>query len=546
VAAFSAVTVQARPARPKNLRFRNGTTVAGGPVSAAAAARFLTQATFGPNMDSIRELSSQTYASWFANQAAAAPTYYYPSVTSVTDNWIKYWTTGVVLGKDQLRQRMAFALSQILVVSDQAADPGDNNQALTYYYDILVRNAFGNYGTLLKQVTLSPAMGHYLSMFRNQKANPATGVHADENYAREIMQLFGVGLVMLNNDGTPMTDGSGNPIPSYTQTDVEQLARVFTGWASNPVKYSGDQAWYNDNDYLHPMVPYPTHHDTGSKIIIGGVNIPAGGSPQTDLDTAVDAVFNHPNVAPFISKQLIQRLVTSNPSPAYVQRVSNVFNNNGQGVRGDLFAVAKAILTDPEALNGAETAKLREPLLRLTHLWRAFNAVDSNGKISEPRIVNGTLGTFGESVLESPTVFNFFRPDFQRAGPLTNAGLVVPEFQITNEISLVNTENTLIRQAYQYTNSAGVKYAGYQGYSETGNLTADSVMLQTARWEPLAANPAALVDQLNLVFMSGQMPATMRSSLITYVTAIPATAPWSRVIEAADLIVDSPQYAIQR
>jgi hypothetical protein len=299
-------------------------------------------------------------------------------------------------------------------------------------------------------------------------------------------------------------------------------------------------------DYFDPMVGYPTHHDSAAKSIVNGVTIAAGGTPEADLKIALDTLFNHPNVGPFIGKQLIQRLVTSNPSPAYVSRVATVFNNNGQGVRGDLSAVAKAILTDPEAVNISGQGKLREPLLRVLALWRAFDAADSTGKIGEFSVAQNSMLVYGEGPLQSPSVFNFFRPDYQRAGPLTDAGLVVPEFQITNENSLVMTNNQDLAQAYAFIDSHANKHYGFQGSNELNNMSSTSVLLKTAQWEPFAATPAALVDEFNLVLMQGQMPATMKASLVNYITGVPADTPWTRVAEAAELIINSPQYAVQR
>jgi uncharacterized protein (DUF1800 family) len=405
---------------------------------------------------------------------------------------------------------------------------------------------------LLEKVTLSPAMGLYLSMMRNNKPDITTGIHADENYARETMQLFSIGLVKLNQDGTVQTDSSGRGIATYSQADVENLARVFTGWGSNPVNNTGENAWVFDTDYINPMVAYANHHDTGAKTIVGNIVVPAGGTAASELKLALDTLFNHPNVGPFIGKQLIQRLVTSNPSPAYVQRVATTFNNNGQNVRGDLLAVAKAILTDPEAVSagGNSYGKLREPLLKFTQLWRAFNGYDTNGKVAEYMVIHNSTRYFAQGPLLSPSVFNFFRPDYQRAGALTTAGLVVPEFQTLNESTLVNTSNQLERQAYQFINSQGHSSGDPNFVYTTNNINNNSVMLHTTQWEQYANTPATLIDHLNLVLMSGQMPSAMRQTLIDYVSSVSATTandtPGSRVAEAASLIINSPQYSIQR
>jgi uncharacterized protein (DUF1800 family) len=513
------------------------------------AARLLGQATFGATVDTIAAAQTQSYDAWFANQLAVKPTNYLPSLSSTASDWTPLWWAGVLTAPDQLRQRVAFALSEIFVVSGstQQLNGAPNSQAA--YYDVLVNNSFSNFRTLLEQVTLSPNMGLYLNMFRNDKANPALGTHADENYAREIMQLFTIGLVMLNPDGTPQLDGSGNPIPTYSQAVVQDMARVFTGWASQPTNGTayGEGSWGYSLDEVDPMIAYENHHDTGAKTIIAGTAVPAGGTCAADLKIALDALFNHPNVGPFIGKQLIQRLVTSNPSPAYVQRITAVFNNNGSGVRGDLGAVVKAILTDPEAVSpgGPTYGKLREPLLRVTNLWRGLNAADPALQYNEPNLTSNTMSYFGERPLYSPSVFNFFRPDFQRAGILTNANMVVPEFQITNESTMVLTENQLATLAYQYVDSTGTVHGGVD--QDTSKfLNANNVLLHTAQFEAYASNPATLVDALNVVLMAGQMSSAMRTTLVNYATQIPANAPWSRVAETVSLIVSSPQYSVQR
>lgn len=519
------------------------------PMGTEAAARLLTQGTFGPTRAGITAAAQQTYGEWFAEQAAFPASLTLPWVQDLTeDAFGRPWWTHAVMAQDQLRQRVAFALSEIMVISappDSVNGPAVNQAA---YYDVLVRNALGNFRALLEQVTLSPVMGLFLNMWRNNKADPATGVHADQNYAREVMQLFSIGLVELNPDGTVRTDGQGRPIPTYGQAHVEAMANVLTGWASKPVTHTGEQAWLYDSDVINPMVPYEDHHDTGIKTLVGGVVVPAGGSATTDLRMALDTLHRHANVGPFIGKQLIQRLVTSNPSAAYVRRVATVFNDNGQGVRGDLLAVVRAILTDAEAVapGGSSGGKLREPILRLTQLWRAFDAADSFGTISEYQIVNEARLHFAQQPLRAPSVFNFFVPDYVRAGALASAGLLAPEFQIANENHSVKTANMLMRLCYRFTDSAGRSSFAPNGYQEA--VSADSVYLRTAQWEPLAASPEVLIDEMNLVFMSGRMPASMRQTLVDYVAGIPESETAylaQRVIEAASLVITAPQCAVQ-
>ncbi len=524
-----------------------------GPMGAAAATRLLAQGTFGATPSSLDATAAQTYDQWFAQQAQATTSLTYPAIKDATDNrnWLPFWWKNAVLGPDQLRQRMAFALSQILVVSSQSSALFANNKALSLYYDLLNQNALGNYRQLLERVTLSLQMGAFLNMYHSDKPNEATGVHADQNYAREIMQLFTVGLVELNPDGTPRLDGSGKTIPTYGYPQIEALANTFTGWASNPTTQTGESAYLYDYDFTQPMVGYQNHHDTSAKTLISGVHVPQGGTPAGDLKIALDTLFNHPNTAPFISRQLIQRLVNSNPSPGYVQRVATVFANNGSGMRGDLLAVARAILTDPEAVNagGNSDGKLREPLLRLTNLWRAFGGTNTDGSVNEYGITQDAYALTGQAPLAASTVFNFYQPDYVRAGRLAGAGLETPEFQITNENTLVLTINAYSRLTHQFIDSSGKRYAGNQGFDESNSLGTESVLLRTAAWESLANDPAALIERMNQLLMQGQMPQAMRATLVNYVSAIPtneATYRARRVVEAADLLLNSPQYVVQR
>jgi uncharacterized protein (DUF1800 family) len=517
-----------------------------------AASRLLTQGTFGPTYSEITAASAQSYAQWFSAQASTQPSLTSGYVLNNTQaNWLPYWWRNAVLAPDQLRQRVAFALSEILVVGAQS--DGFTGQApnMAAYYDILIQNALGNYRTLLEQVTLNPEMGLFLNMFKNDKPDSTTGRHADENYAREVMQLFSIGLVQLNVDGSVKTDSSGIPLPTYGQPEVAALARVLTGWGSKPTTFTGENAWQYDQNYVAPMAPYETHHDKDEKIILSGVRIPANGTAAADLKIALDTIFNHPNVGPFIGKQLIQRLVTSNPSPAYVSRVATAFNNNGKGVRGDLLAVVTAVLTDPEAVNpgGPTYGKLREPMLRMTHLWRAFNAFDSQNAINEYMVAVAGFDVFGEQAMKSPTVFNFFMPDYVRSGPLAQAGLVVPEFQITNENFGILTLNQIYTQGYEFIDSNGTRYFSPEGYSQVQTLTNTSVMLHTAEWEPLADTPASLMDRLALVFMQGRMPDAMRTTIQNYISSIPSTESGYRAYraaEAANMIVNSPQYIVEQ
>jgi uncharacterized protein (DUF1800 family) len=506
------------------------------PASEAQAARFLTRSTFGPSHEDIHKLSVIGYTAWFDEQTRAATTVLRPTLEAWKnagadvgqDDRLMLWWRNVVQRPDQLRQRMAFSLGEIFVISDVAGTLRDDPVGMGEYYDILARGAFGNYRTLLEQITKSPAMGKYLSMLKNQKADPANNIRPDENYAREIMQLFSIGLNELNPDGTEVLDGSGNPIPTYDQSVVEGFAATFTGW-----NYANATSWdWPDENYL-PMEPWESYHETAAKTVLDGNVISAGQTAQQDLTMALDIIFNHPNVGPFMAHALIQRLVTSNPSPAYVGRVAAVFADDGTGVRGNLLAVLKAILLDPDAVNGptndpATFGKLREPLLRLTALWRAFHAVAPGGYIrySDPE------EDFAEAPGRAPSVFNFFAPDYLPPGALHDAGIFAPEFQITTEAKITTTTNRFY----------GCTFDGW--YGGTHDLDKGWIVLNTEL--PLAADPVALVEDLNLLLMSGQMSPEMKTIVESMVTDTDPADPRQRVLEALYLITTSPEFSVQK
>jgi len=539
-------------------------------ISQAEAARFLNQATFGATLESIEQLRADGYRNWIRKQWGKRPSSHlaYLDALGLPENqvWQLWrmgaWFTLAVTAEDQLRQRVAWALSQIWVISDESGYLHGRTRAMAHYYDLLLQQSAGNYRQLMEDITLNPLMGVYLSMFQNQRANPDTGILPDENYAREIMQLFSIGLVELNPDGTPVLDINGQPVPTYGQDDIKALARVFTGWTRNGWD-NGDGicAWWEflyhgDDEGLLPMEPCEVtspsvsasynFHDTDAKVLFSSVNFPAGQDARQDLAMALDVLFNHPNVGPFIGKQLIQRLVTSNPSPAYVARVAAVFDDNGQGVRGDLAAVVEAILLDDEARNGHlaqpnQFGKLREPLLRQTHLWRALGGVPQRYDDYQD---GNPEGVFGQAPLRAPSVFNFYRPDYSPDGPLQAAGLLAPEFQILGSATATSTANrfwylTLYNQGQ------------WLGKPADDLNWQTGVALDLAPLAPLAADVNTLLDRLDLVLLSGQMSAGMRSILAGYLNTLPYTEAgipdgYSRVLEAVYLIITSPEYAVQR
>ncbi len=520
------------------------TGTAAAKIDSNDAARFLAQATFGPRLEDIERLRRIGYEAWIDDQFALPPTSHLQRVGAQTPGAegqhgrLDVWWDIAVNGDDQLRQRVAFALSEIMVVSDRANRLEDPADLVTGYYEVLVQHGLGHFRDLLEQVTLNPAMGIYLSMLGNDKPDPETGRRADENYAREVLQLFTIGLVELNQDGTPkLVDGK--PVPTYTQADIENLARVFTGWSFDNGGF--DKQWVKKGAVVtRPMVPYDEHHDSGEKVVMG-THFPAGQSAREDLAMALDLIANHPNVGPFIGRQLIQRLVTSNPSPEYVARVAAVFNDNGAGERGDMKAVVKAILLDPEARQGhigrADTfGKLREPLLRVSHLWRAFHA--QGGRMPDDPAERYTAFHFHgysdgfrqQAPLRAPTVFNWFLPDYRPAGVLKDAGLVGPEFQI-------DTESQLPRM-----------YEALTTLATKDGLDDETVAkLSLDREIGLIATPEKLIDHLNLVLMSGAMSTEMRQVLLDYEQRNrEALNEEQRVRNLIALIITSPEYAVQR
>lgn len=518
------------------------------------SARFLAQATFGPTEAGIARLIAIGPAAWLDDQFSQPVASHLAFVntlaaggTSLTQVHFRqsFWTQAIA-GEDQLRQRMAFALSQIFVVSFADSTLSTKVRGMASYYDVLATHAFGNYRDLLQAVATHPMMGIYLSTLRNQKEDAATGRNADQNFARESMQLFTLGLHELNADGT---EKGASPVDTYSAADVEGLAKVFTGWswyagpnASDRTdrRFQGLDA-HAERDW-RPMQAYDKFHSTSEKKFLG-VTIPAGsGSAEADLKVALDRLFHHPNVGPFVGRQLIQRFVTSNPSPAYVARVAAVFANNGQGVRGDLKAVLRAVLLDAEARtyvpSDAAYGKPREPLVRLAHFMRAFNATSSSGRFSGiDELEAGSQ--VGQQALKAPSVFNFFRPGYTPPNSAAaSAGLVAPEWQLANEVSLATFVN------YQ---------RAWAGYSASRDIQHD----YTAELA-LADNPAALLDRLDLLLMSGQMTATQRHLITAAINgrAIPAatgsnqaaidSARRDRVSIAVVLTMASPDYVVQK
>ncbi|MEQ1526160.1 MAG: DUF1800 domain-containing protein [Gallionella sp.] len=504
------------------------------------ASRILTQASFGATTTEINRLSNMGTAAWFNDQFAKPQPLHFAYMNAVQNNlpagqklteehfFESFWQRAIT-GDDQLRQRVAFALSEIFVISFQNNTLANNPRGVAHYYDTLEAYAFGNFRTLLEQVTLHPMMGNYLSSLRNQKTVGAR--LPDENYAREVMQLFTIGLKQLNQDGTEVIPAAA----TYTSDDIKGLAKVFTGWS-----WAGSDKSQNrffggtpdpNRDYL-PMQNYPNFHEPLPKSFLG-TTISANTTGEESLKIALDTLFNHPNVGPFIGRQLIQRLVMSNPSPAYVGRVAAAFNNNGLGVRGDLKAVIKAVMLDTEALTASSsntTGKLREPIIRLANWMRAFHATSASTRFQLGN-TDDPLRELGQTQMRSPTVFNFFRPGYVPPNTsISAANLLAPEMQITEETSVVGYLN-FMRNAIP--NGTGLRV------NNVNDIRPDYTTELA-----LVATPDKLVDHLNLILMQNTMSPTLRGQILGAInvnnTAI------NKVYLAIFLIMASPEYLVQK
>lgn len=551
---------------------------------ANAAARALRQSTFGYNRDAIVRLMNQGFPAWIEEQFAKPAISHLATVRAdpvrITSPWDvimpSIWKQ-YFEGEDQLRQRVSFALSQIFVISLNNNTIGDAPCGAAAYLDILNAQAFGNVRTLLRDVTLNAAMGEYLSMKESAKGDPVLQTQPDENYARELMQLFSIGLWMLNSDGTPALDGNGQPIPTYSEDTVKNFARVLSGWTfagqdqSNPSRWLSPDLWDADPNirankactaWSLPMAPWlevfksvdnkrfisGPAHDTGPKTLLTYPGAPYSTIPEYhygdsladyvrgSLEKAIDNVFNHPNVGPFLSRQLIQRLVTSNPSPAYLERVVQKFNDNGAGVRGDMKAILRAILLDPEARSSSTAkqpgfGKLTEPVIRFVQMHRAFNAVRPNGyrglyDFSTPTTLN-------QNPLRSPSVFNFFHPDYTPAGPLSQNGLQGPEFEITDASSVAGY-------------ASFSKYAMIGGFDHTSNTPGNRMLPDYSFYLALTGTPQKLVDELDLLLCAGGMSAEFKTQLVGSVGKVAASQSAERLNMALWLIINSPDYSVQK
>jgi len=553
--------------------------------------RFLSQATMGADLDLINIVKNMDFGVWIDQQITEPVTYLQSEVEDIWEEYLdtlesrgyedpqdafgpampeltSAWWHNNMVASDLIRQKVAFALSEMFVISSNS-DLGGEAIAMAHYYDKLLDGAFGNYKDILSEVSLHAAMGYYLSHFNNPKAVPEENLHPDENYAREIMQLFSIGLYELNNDGTHQLDNDGNSIPTYDNADIKEMAKIFTGLGPGGIN---ENVWWTDEPYFGlgifgidwtvPMAMYEDFHEPGIKVILKNDTIPANQLGLDDINEAINVLFNHQNVPPFISYRLIQRLVKSNPTPNYVERIANVFIDNGNGVRGDMAAIIKAILLDEEARNGEymfeqHSSRLREPLVRHMQITKGLEIVEEpGGRYWHNFDYDNSLK---QQILFAPTVFNFFLPNHQPVGDIANSGLVSPEFKIHDTSSSINYFNA----AYRWTRDWG-ELINSGRYFYNSDLVNDDgsiggwdmygfgeTYIDYEAYTDLADTPELLINELDKVLTHGQLSDEVRQSLRDNLPNISWDGyeyGWERerVRTAIYLITISPDFAVIR
>ena len=522
--------------------------------SEADVARFVAMAGFGATYAQQETMAGVDAANWLSSQFKTTPTYYLPSLKAQfesgteLENWehrAAFWDA-MVTEPDQLRQRMVFALSQIMVASDEAM--GNQPLTMAHYMDILSKNAFGNYRDLLGDITYSPAMAKYLTYLRNRKANDKTGRMPDENYAREIMQLFTIGLVELNMDGSAKLE-NGNTIETYSNDDIMGLARVFTG-----LSYKGPGFWDQDDDAKYSrLISFPDRHSDLEKTFLGKT-ISAGTGPDDSINAALDHIFEHPNVAPFISRQLIQRFTSSHPTPAYIHRVARAFEAGsftapnelvfGSGNRGDLEATLAAILLDETVLPGAgptnQTGKVREPILRFVHWARTFDVAEVSTRNEWSLLYSESSKRLSQRPFGSPSVFNFYRPGFVAPGSETGgSNLTAPEFQIVNESGAIGYANFMTDFALDR--------------SPTVDDNWNTFIPDYSREMTMVDDPDALIGHLDNLLLSGRMSDQTRERIKLVLAEMPIRDDvekseqdkFARIGLAVTMTVTDPSFTIQ-
>ena len=527
--------------------------IGGSAITSEEASRFLTQATFGPSEDDIDELVAIGLSAWLQAEFAKPQESILEEVLlkeaageNIGENQLgeAFWTRAI-LSDDQLRQRVGYAMSQIFVASFRDSQLVERPIAMANYMDIMSAGAFGNFRQTLENVTYSPAMAIYLTYLQNQKADVEREVVPDENYAREVMQLFTIGLLELGPDGAPLLDGANNPIETYDNVDVTEMAKVFTGlsWASRD-RFLGRPDSI-ESEYL-PLVMFEEEHSLEAKSFLG-TTIPANTPGDQSIGLALDALYNHPNTPAFISEQLIQRLVTSNPSRGYVGRVADAFRSGsfalpdgsttGDGTRGDMRAVISAVLLDPEARDLSMLAdpmfgKLREPVVRFTHWARAFDVQETGTDDIQSIRDTSAPSRLNQQAYRSPSVFNFYRPGFVAPGTESAAaGLVAPELQIT-------------------TTSSVTGYANFMEQFILQDASDENYIPDYTDELALANDPAALVDHLDGILTYGSLRAETRTRVIQAVQSVQGTSNYprdeTRVGVAVLMIMTSSDYITQR
>lgn len=530
----------------------------------AGSARFLSQATLGYNWQQISYVANTGINNWLDEQFAITPGSYYSKYNSIynhalgiTQNssdlneYLSFTFYEMVLKEpDVLRQKVAFALSQILVLSLPA-----HSRGVASYYDVLYKNAFGNYGDILNEITLHPAMALYLNSYKNKKADFALNTFPDENYARELMQLFTIGLWQLNNDGSLKLNSNGNPIKTYDIGDVEQLAKVFTGLGAGDTNNHFPPNFLISTLYLDfntPLAMYEAYHDKSTKQLIDGTVLAYNQAGKDDISNAVNALFNHPNVGPFLSTRLIQHLVKSNPSPQYINRVAKAFNNNGNGVRGDLTAVLKAIFLDPEArdcsyIDHTTSGKLIQPIERMLNLYKAFDVSTPSNKFYLYDLHEFKNAT-EQSFLNAPTVFNFFTPFFSENIFVKPANLVSPEFEILNTYTATAYIN-LIEDALKKKPFANLTSVNTTYQKLTENINDEPTFDFTAELALLAnSGITALIERLDILLCRGQLSFSnktiIENTLNQNFASVTGYANEDAVKDAIYYIMISPNYTI--
>lgn len=515
-------------------------------ITPEEAARLAKQASFGPTPELISAIvARKSAAAWLDDQFALSSSTYADLAAKATpgnfcsalkateldncnrDNFsatqvqMRFYADAI--GQDdQLRQRVAFAFSQIIVASDVDVH---NTSGLATFNQILLSNAFGNYRDILKAVTLNGFMGDYLDMADSNKTQPS------ENYARELMQLFSIGTVLLNADGTPQVDGSGMPVAAYANADVKEIARSLTGWTwprLNGVALSD----HNNRDLSRPMIADGSRFDAGEKSFLGKT-VPASATQQSNVDAVIDAVFNHPNTGPFISKRLIQQLTLSNPTPAYVGRVAAVFANNSAGVRGDMKAVIRAIYLDPEARGASQfPGKVKEPVLMITSLARAI------GFKTDGYIFTTRDGNMGQAPFRAPSVFNYYPSEY----PLPQGnGVLSPSSKILTTATIIERHNFI----YDLTISGETTRADYKP-----SVTALGTTPLWSSWEANGSDDSKTIDRINLVMLNGTLTAQQRQAVAAAMAAIKANDPAiqarRRAQAALYMVASSPLFQVDR